>query len=100
MKALKFIMNNSYYVNVFGVFRQKIGVGMGCEPSAPAANLALAAREMKWVNSLKPTQLSHYGKFLCYGRYIDDLASSSLLIDKQGVPGKTFQTTTLGSRFH
>ena len=90
MKALKFIMNNSYYVNVFGVFRQKIGVGMGCEPSAPAANLALAAREMKWVNSLKPTQLSHYGKFLCYGRYIDDLASSSLLIEKQGVPGKTF----------
>ena len=90
LKALKFIMNNSYYVNVFGVFRQQIGVGMGCEPSAPAANLALAAREMKWVTSLKPSELSHYGKFIYYGRYIDDLASSSPLIKEHGVPGKTF----------
>ena len=31
-----------------------IGVGMGCEPSAPAANLALAAREKKWVKLPDP----------------------------------------------
>ena len=87
MKALKFIMHNSYYVNVFGVFRQKIGVGMGCEPSAPAANLALAAREMKWVNSLSNLKLAHYGRFLSFGRYIDDLASSVPLITLRGSPG-------------
>jgi len=90
MKALKFIMNNSYYVNVFGIFRQKIGVGMGCEPSAPAANLALAAREMKWVSSLDVRKLPHHGKFLSYGRYIDDLASSVPLIQKSGKPGIDF----------
>ena len=90
MKALKFIMNNSFYVNVFGVFRQRIGVGMGCEPSAPAANLALAAREMKWVCSLDVRKLPHHGKFLCYGRYIDDLASSVPLIQRHGRPGVDF----------
>ena len=51
----------SNYVNVFGVFRKKIGVGMGCEPSAPAANLALTAREMKWVNSLSNLKLAQAG---------------------------------------
>jgi len=45
---------------------------------------------MKWVSSLDVRKLPHHGKFLSYGRYIDDLASSVPLIQKSGKPGIDF----------
>jgi len=81
--VLKFILRNSFYKNCFGIVHQIIGVGMGSEPSQPIANLALAHRELLWIENFQRQGVdirSLFGNFRRYCRYIDDLASDVPII--------------------
>ena len=82
MEAMELITQNSVFYNCFGLVRQTIGVGMGSEPSGPIANLALAYKELLWVQAqtatLGPQQISvKFNNFQGYARYIDDLGTSN-----------------------
>jgi len=83
VEVLKFILKNSYYVNAFGLVHQVIGVGMGSEPAQPIANLALAHREILWIDDLLRRNIDIkylFSNFKHYTRYIDDMASDTPLI--------------------
>lgn len=58
---------------------------MGSEPSGPIANLALAYKELKWVqaqvDAFGPLQISvQFNNFKGYARYIDDMGTSHIEI--------------------
>ena len=80
LEALNFLLDNTYYSNVFGIVKQNIGVPMGGPQSGPAANLVLAAAERSFVHRCLARDGATvirmiYKNFYHYCRYIDDMCT-------------------------
>ena len=80
--VLKYLLDNSYFSNVFGIVRQVVGLSMGAPHSPPASNLGLSAAEVRYVDRILGTYGAEIVKrdlfnFMTNLRYIDDLATES-----------------------
>ncbi len=50
LEALRFLLDNTFYSNIFGIVQQIIGVSMGGPASCPASNLGLSSAERAFVD--------------------------------------------------
>ena len=73
IRAVSYLVKNSYFRLGDKLYRQDIGIPMGSDPAPAFANLFLFHYESLWLNSIKKTNNILARKFGQVYRYIDDL---------------------------
>ena len=71
--ALKYLMESCYFTFGDRIFRQAIGIPMGCDPAPFMANLFLYHYESNWLKNLRKESLQKARRFSHTFRFIDDL---------------------------
>ncbi len=71
--GLEYLLNNCFFTCGSKIFRQVIGLPMGCDPSPFMANLFLYHYESQWIRSLKKDNIQMARRFANTFRFIDDL---------------------------
>ena len=75
LKALKFVLHNSYVQFAGFIFLQILGIPMGGNASPDIADLYLAWCEFVYIEKLVKTDIQLAKKFNYNSRYIDDIAT-------------------------
>ena len=73
--AIKYLMDNCFFMSGGQIFHEIIGIPMGSDPAPFMANLFLYHYESKWMKELKKSNLIQARKFSNTFRFIDDLSA-------------------------